>query len=332
MKIWVNFHTYNSYGGHSSLSLVGQYFAADLPPMGSAIEEIDVHVYFKSSAGPKRTLESVFERYERFLPSLPEAKFFRKKAKLEISYLSRLGGSEVVNGYGPPKLEIFVAGAREIAGKLDMIREKLKPADDFRVEAFFEALRRKLDALPKDDNELVALKTVLDAQAAAERAAMDEWEKLGIDWDDFHPQSRVILNSPFFWSCTDEFSPNGNDTGADALGLFSDWRKSARRSPVAPFLAQLMRDWGVVVPPQEDDESMRTLWEEARIGLAFAQLKIDGFCDEAVRAHALEGIAECRSRIAEKHRDWALYDVRLRTLEIMEAKLKERLKEARVSL
>jgi uncharacterized protein YfeS len=301
-----------------------------LPLTGSAIEEIEVHVYFKSSGGPKRSLESVFERFERFIPSLPEAKYSRKKAKLEISYVSHLGGSEVVKGYGPPKLELFVAGAREIAGELDVLRKKLTPTDDFRTEVFFEALRRKLDALPKDDNELVALKTVLDAQAAVERAAMDEWDKLGIDWDDFHPQSRVLLDAPFLWSCTDDFSPNGNDTGADVLGLFSDWRKSARRSPVAPFLDQLMRDWGIVVPPQADDESMRTVWEEARIGLAFAQLKIDGFCDEGVRAHALEGIAECRGRVVEKLRNWALYDERLRTLEVMEAKLKERLKEVRV--
>ena len=327
IEIWVIIHTYKSYGGHATLSLIGRYFQSGLPPLGAAIKEIGVHVYFRSSTGPKATLESLYTRYDRFLEGLPTSKFFRKKLKVEISFISKLGGSDVVAGYGPPKLDLFLAGAHEIAGQFEVLREKLKPSNEFDLEAFFKAIQRKLDAIPKNAEELDALKAALDAEGKMERESMDEWEKLGIDWEDYHPKCRAILDNPFFWNCTDDFSPNGNDTGADVLALYAEWRKRSPKSPAVPFLEQLMRDWGMPNPPPTDDDTLNATWEEAKIGLAFAQLKIDGLCEEPVRELALDALSHCRRRMHESHREWALLDERLRTIEMMESKLRDRSKE-----
>jgi uncharacterized protein YfeS len=327
MKIWVNIHTYNTYGGNPSLSLVGRYFQTGLPPVGTAIKEIDVHVYFSSSTGPTGSLESLFDRYEGFIKRLPSSTYFKTKAKLEINFLSGLGGSETVAGYGPPKLSLFVAGAKEIAGQFSLIPRKLKSSDDFQSDVFLGAICRKLESLPRTTDEFEALKVALDAENKKELESMDEWEKLGIDWEDYHPKSRTVLSSPYFWDCGDDFSPNGNDTGADVLAMYAEWRKRARKASGVSFLEKLMRDWGVVVPPPPVDEATITVCEESRIGLAFAQLKIDGFCEEPVRALALESISQCRQRMVEQHRDWPLLGERVRTLAVMEAKLKERSEE-----
>lgn len=207
INIWVNIHTYDTCGGHATLSLIGRYFQSGLPPLGAAIKEIDIHVHYKSSAGPKATLESMYTKYDRFPEGLPTSKYFREKAKVEISFISKLGGSDVVAGYGPPKLDLFLAGAREIAGQFEVLREKLNPSDEFDLVAFFKAIQGKLDAIPKSAEELDALKAALDAEGKMERESMDEWEKLGIDWEDYHPKCRVILDDAFFWDCTDDFSP-----------------------------------------------------------------------------------------------------------------------------
>jgi uncharacterized protein YfeS len=320
MKIWVSIHTYNTYGGHTTLSLIGQYFASGQPNFGSAIRELDINIYFASGEGPKKTLESLHERFRLFIERLPAAKFYRKKAKFEVSYVSRLGDSRLI-GYGPVKFDLFLSGAREIAGELSVIGRKLKRSDDFDFDGFSKWIRERLDSLPKGLEELEILKERLDAEAKAERDAMDEWEKLGIDWEDYHPQAREILDQPFYWDCTDDFAPNGNDTGADVLGLYAERKKRTKNLSGMKFLEGLIRGWGFDASQPSDDELLTVTTEEARIGLAFAQLKVDGVCEDAVCVAALDSIAQCRARMTTQHGDWALLDERLRTLDMLECKL-----------
>lgn len=322
MKIWVHVHTRTTYGGHSSFSLVGQYLESGQPDFGSAIREIDLNPYFVTPGEIIGSADSVTDLYGRFIATLPSRRFSRKKGKLELNYLSRLGDSRLVEGYGPPKLDVFVAAAKEVAEHLASTGDSLKRSDDFDSPAFLAWIQRRLDTLPTSSDELAALAERLGDEAKAVRDAMDEWKVLGIDWEDFHPKARQILDSPFFWGCTDDFAPHGNDTGADVLGLYSEWRRKTKSAPATTFLDQLMCDWGITAAYPSDDETMNVLWEEAKIGLAFAQLKIDGLCDEAVRSAALDALSRCRSRVIEKHRDWELFDERIRTLDQLETKLR----------
>ena len=321
MEIWINIHTYNTYGGNPSLSLVGQYFQLNLPDFGPAINEFDIHVYFRSGNGPTKTLESIYDRYHLFIQSLPTAKFFRKKGKFEINFLSKLGNADVVSGFGPPKLELFISGAHEIAGTLSVISEKLKKRDPFAASAFLNEIHAKLVRLPKSPEEFTELQAQIKAALVKRNEAMSEWDKLGVDWADYHPRAREILDDVFYWDCVDDFAPNGNDTGADVLEMYREWRAGNKKRSAMVFFAELLQGWEVAVPPQGDEFSTTTFAESA-VGLAFAQLKLDGGCEEQVRSQALDSLAQQRQRVNALHRDWDLFEERMKTLDLLETKLK----------
>ena len=67
-------------------------------------------------------------------------------------------------------------------------------------------------------------------------AQMDPWERLGIDWDDWHPAARKLLNDPFFWDQGSDYSPHGNDTGADLLADFKKWHGQHPQVPAHKWL------------------------------------------------------------------------------------------------
>lgn len=321
MEVIVSIHTYNTYGGNSSISLVGQFLAYECPGFGSAIAELDVHVYFKGGK-IKKTLESLFEKYHKFIDGLPSSTFYRKKNRFELNFLSGIGDATLVAGFGPPDFELFTESAKEIVGHFPALKAKLKKSDDFDLQAFVDFIESKIEKLPVTEGEFIQLQKKLEAERERKLASMDEWEKLGIDWIDYHPDSRKILDSPFFWHCADDFSPNGNDTGADVLGFYEKWRKMNRDGDGISFFEKLMADWGVSLPLNLDDDFSRETYEESIVGLAFAQIKIDGDSQQKVSELALKTIRSMRERIEELHKDWDLYDERIRTLYLMETKLK----------
>lgn len=322
MEISVSIHTYNTYGGHSSVSLVGEFFMLGIPIYGEGIRELDVHVYFQGGIA-KTSLESLYEQYHDFLKKLPSTKFYRKKQRFELNYVSKLGNSGTVSGFGPAKLGLFTEGAKEVAAELSLLKAKIKKSDDFQCEEFLSFISDKITQLPKSEDDFSKLLETIEVERARKLDAMDEWEKLGVDWIDFHGNSRKILDSTFFWDCAEDFSPNGNDTGADVLSLYQDWRKRNRRKPGMVFFDSLMTDWDVNLPPAENDEFSRDTYEQSIVGLAFAQLKVDGACDLDINRLALDAIESYRKRLATSHRDWDLYDERGRTLQLIEDKLRE---------
>lgn len=74
MEILVSIHTYNTYGGHSTLTLVGKYLELGAPDFGEALETLDIHVYF-SGGKISRHLESLSDQYHSYpVPSFTEKK------------------------------------------------------------------------------------------------------------------------------------------------------------------------------------------------------------------------------------------------------------------
>jgi len=319
LQITVSKRTYNSFGGDSSLSLIGRYLQSDLPRLGDGIREIEIAVCFQNSGPPKATLESMHARFAEYVRTLPATRFLRKKGRFELVYLSDLGDASLVNRFGPPRLQLFVDGARELATQLTILRSKVKPKDQFATAAFLEHVSSKIALLPASEEELTQLAEKLDSEARHQREAMDEWEKLGIDWDDYHPESRAILDDPFFWDCIDDFAPHGNDTGADVLAAYME---TGRRPSGVEFLDRLMRNWGMSLSPAADDPIEIATAEEAWIALAFAQVKMNVRIENVVRANALDAIAGCRARHERNHADWNLLPERLRTLDLLEKKLR----------
>ena len=319
LRLTVSKRTYASFGGDSSLSLIGRYLQSNLPRLGDGIREIEITVCFRNSGPPRATLESMHARFAEFVRTLPTTRFLRKKGRFELVYLSNLGDASLVEGFGPPRLQLFVDGARELATQLTILRSKVKPKDQFATGAFLDHVSSKIALLPASDEELTQLAEKLDSEAKRQREAMDEWEKLGIDWVDYHPESRAILDDPFFWDCIDDFAPHGNDTGADVLAAYME---SKHRPPGVEFLDRLMRNWGMSLSPAPVDPIELATAEEAWIALAFAQVKMNARIENTVRTRALDAIAGCRARHERDHADWDLLPERLRTLDLLEQKLR----------
>ncbi|MBK8039960.1 MAG: hypothetical protein IPK22_22940 [Verrucomicrobiaceae bacterium] len=145
---------------------------------------------------------------------------------------------------------------------------------------------------------------------------MSPWEKLGIDWQDFHPKAKSILDDPFFWDCTNAFSPNGNDTGADLLEGYRERLKKNKEGHSAKFIEALAKRWGYNGCTDMDEETR----DEADVALAFADIKLRGRCDAQARQIALDAIKNQR-RIAHDETDPPHLQERLKALEQIEAKL-----------
>jgi uncharacterized protein YfeS len=321
MRISVSVHSYGAGGGHPTLSWIGEFFAFQQPDFGSAIRELEVQVHFATPRVPGGDFKEIEDRYEAFLAAFPTAKFHRKRAKVELNYVSRLGDSRRVTDSRAADLDLFVRGAQELAAELAILGPRLRRSDAFDFSAFSGWLRTRLAALPQTEAELRQLTDRFAVEARNRAKAMDPWERLDIDWEEYHPQARPLLDDPFYWECADDFAPHGNDTGADILEFYRE--RSGRAQSGTQFLDGVLRDWGLnpVQPP--DDPLMVPVWEDAKIAVAFAQLKVDATCDPAVRAGALDAIARCRARIKAKHAGWELLGERLRTLEKMESKLSQ---------
>lgn len=128
-----------------------------------------------------------------------------------------------------------------------------------------------------------------------------------------HPRFRDIAAEAFYYDCTDDFSPFGNDDGADTLAFLEDWyREGGRDDEVAEFLDNLLENWDLGVPPemlQADSEAIEAWGVEgdmhenflqsvcnAWVATAFGQLKISGKVDPDMRSGALSAI-ECQVRL-----------------------------------
>jgi uncharacterized protein YfeS len=125
-----------------------------------------------------------------------------------------------------------------------------------------------------------------------------------------HPAAVAALSEPWYWDSDDELSPFGNDTGADVLSLFHEWRQEHPSESPSVFLAELIQDWQVPDTgwQEEDPTRLRALLEAEDYGLTTR--------DEIIVALALaQAIME--GRIEPKILELARVATRRRLLPVM---------------
>ena len=114
------------------------------------------------------------------LKTLPLVWFKRKKQLFEIAYLSKIAYAEDVFEFSEDEFEpkskrislpLFQDGCREIVSALSLIKERLKPSDDFDFKAFDAHLQRRLDRLPTRVSELKTLLRELESNEQERLAA-----------------------------------------------------------------------------------------------------------------------------------------------------------------
>jgi len=118
----------------------------------------------------------------------------------------------------------------------------------------------------------------------------------------------------FLWSMADDNSPMGNDTGADVVHFYQQWRSLEPYSNSTVFLLDLMEQWGYQDATyvswsgsmtdliREHGQMLREAYEgqdvsiindrdDIVIALAFAQLVVDGYIEPEIKKAALSAIA-----------------------------------------
>ena len=301
-KGWLNqnmefsvFHRlYNSYGGHRSISLVSELLEYDEPNFGSAIEEFEITVHFNHGGPARKTLEQMQENFHNNLKTLPKCTFYRKKQRLTLDIEAKFTtGYEIEkNRKSPIKInpEWVKATLVEIIANLPIIKLRIRKSDNFDISEFEEYLKHKLDTIPLDIERLEKIREVVASRRKAAFEKLDEWQKLGIDWENFHSSAKEIVPLPFLWSCTDEFAPNGNDTGADTLEIFRKWNSKNRKKSALKFLSKLLNDWEIDINNPYDGEYSSYTYFQTTVGLAFASAKLRGECEQELKEKAVSAI------------------------------------------
>ncbi|MGJ8682951.1 hypothetical protein [Paraglaciecola sp.] len=267
--------------------MAGYWLEHDSPEFGSAIDELEIIMHFYHGGPARKSLESMQEEFHQALKSLPKTKFLRKKKRLTLEIEGTfITGYEIERQSRPPIQinPVWVKSAlNAIVESMPMLEKKFKKNDDFDFNSFKAYCTKKLSALPSTIEEL---QPVYDEVLSNKKAAfekLDPWEKLDINWEEYHKAARTLAPEPFMWSVTDEFAPNGNDTGADTLELFKEWNNKNKSKSAMEFLSKLMRDWDIDIENPYSSEYSSYTYFQAIVGLAFASAKIRGECEDKLK-------------------------------------------------
>jgi uncharacterized protein YfeS len=318
LEFYLMARTYNSYGAHPMLSLISGLILADTQTFGPAVSELTLTFHFHTSGQPPSSLERLYAEFHAHRLKLPKIVFRRSREKVSIDVASNLidGGDWLrCRDLSRPLLKGFFA---ETLTALDLLKPHFTAEDDFALDKFLSHCRERERSLPGTDEALRVLQQQLKVRKAAIRSAMSPWERLGIDWRDFHPNARSILDDPFYWEEGNDFSPHGNDTGADLLSDYRLWLRDHGSNNPLDFYRRLLARWGF--SDDSTDPVVHSVLDEAAVALAFAELKIKGGCHPSVADFARKAVHRQRQK-ALQAADGPIKEDRLRSLELIEAKL-----------
>lgn len=290
----------------------GIFLNEDIPNFGANPAMLFIQPYFRNATGWVG-FPQILEGYNARLLKLPKIRVMNKMKLVEIEYLSKVCMGEDLEGarynaepgfnvnwradlerrqhtYDVELLQRFCSELLEI---LPTFRKRLAKVDDFDFDSFLEWAALRFKDLPSSDESLKEYATALYSKPEESKKA-ESWDDLLIDWSNYHPQAREILDDLFYWDCVNEYAPHGNDEGADVLEHFQRWRKRNKTGDSKKFFQHLMREWGVSNHPKDEPQDT---YEPSLIGLAFAHLKVDAACPSWVRDKALKVLREQRKSV-----------------------------------
>lgn len=332
MRLEVCCYTYRTMGGGASVASVALYMEWFLRTVAPLELTVSVEACFRS-ARPKRGLIELYDAFHRSLRALPTTRYSPKKASFSIRYESRATTDKEFDGASPTTLTVFGAALRELSTLVPTLlcghRALGSMVDASELTRAFDAA---IAELPSTDQALQRLIEELSVAKSARLAQLSRWDRLEIDWSDYHPGARKLLDDTFFWEVADDHAPHGNDTGADLLADYRTWREASRPGPTSVFLEGLWRRWGYGADAfgwktqplstwTKDDELVIQVHLEAVVALAFAQIKLDGRCEPTCRNEALLAIRRELNPAVAAHFGWSIPEERVRRLKQLESVL-----------
>lgn len=217
------------------------------------------------------------DRWEQRLTDVPKRKFQRQKRRLSLKLRGdpRLDFQDSVYLTNITRADVRI-GAEMLRDALIYVQSTLKRADGVDLTAMIAAAA---SLAQKDWPSDEALRESCRRAYELDRArinAMDPWSK--IDMHGFHPEARKVLDQPSDWSQSDDFSPHGNDLGADILG---GWSRLKNKS-----VAALMQYFEI--DPASDDAEASMARIQISQALAFGHIKKTGSCPQDLALYALQ--------------------------------------------
>jgi uncharacterized protein YfeS len=292
MRIIAISRTYDRRGA-APITNVARYLRPFLASVRPADLMIEIESFHLSTGETRPSLGPLRDRFEDQYERLPRLRYVRKANKVTFEYPSKLP-SDVALALGKTHPQTFRAVVSELRSVVETAfsssRSLLKVID---VAGLRNGLAQASDQLPHRDEAIERLIDEIDAEWEAERLRPMTMDRLTVEWSQFHPNARALLNDPFFWNPVDDDAPHGNDTGADLLAAFRRWRTRNRATNPLNFLDSLLKRW----EPSSLTADNPTILE-AKIGLAFAQIKLEGTCHPAVAARAIAAIDQRLSDVA----------------------------------
>ncbi len=276
MELLFSGRTHNSYGG-GPVFWVSLLLEAEEPVFGTAVEKIELTVFY---AG-KSTSAHWSIPYDP--PEKDTRRFERKRKTLRVLWISRRQSEALVGQVYLQHMtsEILLGAFDDVADAIRFGLERLTNKDDFDKDGFFRWLLEMRECSWGEGGDLqTKLHSALENKRRKRRtqAEADPWSVLDVDWSKMAPNARDILDDPYDWSLADEFSPHGNDTGAD---IFAEWSRYVRLTPEAAARAIGWDD--------EFDLNIDTCWQDwvrINLALAFGHIKKRGSCPPAIASKA----------------------------------------------
>ena len=319
MDLNISTRSYNTYGGTPEFEIIEALFELSDQSFGTALQKIEICLCFASrpDATPRSSLEGMFKDYHAWLETGPSRTFRRKRAELDISTKAEFAFARDIipkakHEYKARNERYIYTRQLEVLALLEAelkaSKSKFKASDDFDHAGFIEWVGSLGAQIPKTKAEADALIEKMNARRQKIFDQKSAWQKLDIDWDDYHRDARTLVPDHRLWSIIDDFAPNGNDTGADVLSFVEEDIKALQNASDEgrAFYKQIWIDWDFSWPPNRtpSDEIEYTAHRQLVVGLAFAHLKLLGHCPEWLRVLALEEVTNYKRYIAEQNADW----------------------------
>lgn len=323
MKLDLPIRTFNSFGGSFAFAPVLALIELCEEEFGTGLQKIEVTLCFISKLpfseqGVDPSLQASFKCFHNYCTHLPKRRFLRKQATLKIEALAEFASAEEINRprkeaclkWLPPVLEILIS-------ELEQCRGKFKASDDFRVDDYLKWLRAQHKRLPKTQRAAKKLVELFSQKEEDETSLLSDWDRLGLNWKDFHENARNVVSDPRLWSRGHDFAPNGNDNGADLLTRFRAQKSRSARNEGKSFYKKLQKEWGFDPQAKPGDSAEYDLKREVVVGLAFAFLKLFAYCPTWLAEEAIGEIKAYEAYLATNHLDWQHRDQCLEYQELM---------------
>jgi uncharacterized protein YfeS len=128
---------------------------------------------------------------------------------------------------------------------------------------------------------------------------IDYWD---IDPEKAHPKAVAAFTDKFWWDCTEDYGPFGNDDGHPVFADFREWRETHPQISPLKFWSVILDGWGVKYHAlaNVEIETVRQLLrndsfslhahDQTIIAVAFAQIYVEGRVDPDVKTLAAYAI------------------------------------------